>query len=485
MKMIHKNWTDEEFLNMRKEVLSQWPTGREVDLEEALEYQKKLPKHKVSPHVLSRAKKEGRSLISPQIGRAPIEETADFIEYLEAHSGPCGGWLVYGDAYTRKNRFELAQTGIERSIREGMSMLNGYPIVNYGVKETRRLVEISQSPLWLVGCDEDPRLQSEIACASGFTDIGSESLQDLIAHSKDYSFEQRIINSQYMNWLMAYYTQHGAPINARCTAYLSGWDMPSFKVVVVILQTMLAASQGCKYIGGSIGLGQNMLQDVAALRGMRRLMEEYNSKLGYSDISYSTGVFPWLGAWPREPDRTAAMIAWNTVIGVMGNADFIFIKCADEAHATPTKEGMTGAVILAHQLVQTMGNQSLTQSKELEIEEEMIEKEARATVDKVIDLGDGDVAIGMVKAVECGVLDTIFSPWRYLKGNVLLVRDNNGAIRYLDHGNIPLPTEVVEYNREKVAEREKVEGVKADLEMVIKDVTYCSVPLTSSAKTVD
>jgi methylaspartate mutase epsilon subunit len=104
----------------------------------------------------------------------------------------------------------------------------------------------------------------------------------------------------------------------------------------------------------------------------------------------------------------------------------------------------------------------------------MLEKEARATVDKVIELGDGDVAVGMVRGVDAGVLDTFLSPWRPLKQNVIVVRDNEGAARYLKHGAIPLPKEVVEYHREKINHREKAENMEADLKMLIRDVTRIS-----------
>jgi methylaspartate mutase epsilon subunit len=104
----------------------------------------------------------------------------------------------------------------------------------------------------------------------------------------------------------------------------------------------------------------------------------------------------------------------------------------------------------------------------------MIEKEARATVDKTIEMGDGDLLVGIVKAIGAGVLDTIYSPYHLVKKDVLLVRDNHGAIRYLKHGNLPLPKEVIEYNQERIAEREKVEGTKADIDMVINDTIFPS-----------
>ena len=46
MELRNKKWTNDEFFEVRKEVLNQWPTGKEVDLEEAIEYNKKIPDHK-------------------------------------------------------------------------------------------------------------------------------------------------------------------------------------------------------------------------------------------------------------------------------------------------------------------------------------------------------------------------------------------------------------------------------------------------------
>jgi methylaspartate mutase epsilon subunit len=50
------------------------------------------------------------------------------------------------------------------------------------------------------------------------------------------------------------------------------------------------------------------------------------------------------------------------------------------------------------------------------------------------------------------------------------VRDNEGAVRYLDHGNIPFAREIVEFHRERIAEREKVQGRKVDYKTVINDI---------------
>ena len=56
----------------------------------------------------------------------------------------------------------------------------------------------------------------------------------------------------------------------------------------------------------------------------------------------------------------------------------------------------------------------------------------------------------------------------------MVVRDSEGAARYLKHGDIPLPPEVVEYHRQKIAEREKADSAAADIRMLIGDVTRVS-----------
>ena len=100
----------------------------------------------------------------------------------------------------------------------------------------------------------------------------------------------------------------------------------------------------------------------------------------------------------------------------------------------------------------------------------------------MIEIGDGDVAKGMVRAVEHGILDCNFSPWIHYKGKVLLVRDNEGALRYHEHGNMPLPKEVAAYHREKIRQRELKAGKPADLEMVIQDVYQISNVAMQAAK---
>ena len=135
---------------------------------------------------------------------------------------------------------------------------------------------------------------------------------------------------------------------------------------------------------------------------------------------------------------------------------------------------MCASVRVASQIDRLCGWQRMPDSEEYRLECQMLELEVRAMMEKMLELGDGDIALGLCKGVDAGFISTMISPWRYNKGNVRLMRDANGAMRYLDTGDMPLPQEVKEYHRMKLAEREKKEGRKADFSMVVSDLQFAS-----------
>ena len=47
---------------------------------------------------------------------------------------------------------------------------------------------------------------------------------------------------------------------------------------------------------------------------------------------------------------------------------------------------------------------------------------------------------------------------------------NKGTVRYLNHGNLPFTSDIVEFNKEKIAERAKKEGREISYDAVIGDL---------------
>ena len=57
MDIMNKKLSDDEFYAIRKEILGQWPTGKDVDLDESIEYHKGMPESKSFSRKLAAAKK--------------------------------------------------------------------------------------------------------------------------------------------------------------------------------------------------------------------------------------------------------------------------------------------------------------------------------------------------------------------------------------------------------------------------------------------
>ena len=81
-KVKQKRIDEDRFLEMRKEVLPQWPTGNEVDLEEAVAYQRSLPESKNFMKVTEKLRQEGKTLIWPRAGTPVLEDEIALVKTL-------------------------------------------------------------------------------------------------------------------------------------------------------------------------------------------------------------------------------------------------------------------------------------------------------------------------------------------------------------------------------------------------------------------
>ncbi|HCS75445.1 MAG TPA: methylaspartate mutase subunit E, partial [Clostridiales bacterium] len=89
---------------------------------------------------------------------------------------------------------------------------------------------------------------------------------------------------------------------------------------------------------------------------------------------------------------------------------------------------------------------------------------------KVFELGNGDIAVGVIRAFQAGVIDVPFAPSKFNAGKILPARDNNGAVRLLDCGDLPFSKDIIGFHREKIEERARHERRAVSFQMVIDDI---------------
>ncbi|MGY0393613.1 methylaspartate mutase subunit E [Fusobacterium sp.] len=470
MKLRFSKWTEDEFFEIRKEVLSTWPTGKDVDLEEAVRYHKSLPESKNFSKKLLNAKNEGITLAQPRAGVALIDQHIELLNFLDNEGGAD---LLPStiDSYTRQNKYENCEKGIEESKKAGRSLLNGFPGVNHGVSGCRKVVEATNLPLQLRHGTPDARLLSEIMLAAGFTSDEGGGISYNVPYAKSVSIEKTLMYWQYVDRLVGWYEEHGVSINREPFGPLTGTLVPpSMSNAIGILEGLMAAEQGVKNL--TLGYGQcgNLIQDVAAVRALETQAQEYFKNFGYEDVQLTTVFHQWMGGFPEDEAKAFGVISNGATAAALSGATKVIVKTPHEAIGVPTKEANAAGIRATKMVLNLLKGQQLSSSPELEKEIEIIKAETKCILDKVFELGDGDWAIGIVKAFEQGVLDVPFAPSIYNAGKMMPARDNVGKVRYLSLGNVPLSKELAEFNLAQLEERGRFEGRPVTFQMTVDDI---------------
>ncbi len=470
MELRNKKWSNEEFFEVRKEVLNQWPTGKEVNLEEAIEYNKRIPDHKNFAKKLVKAKEEGITLAQPRAGVALIDKHIELLNFLEQEGGAD---LLPStiDSYTRQNRYDECEIGIKESLKAGRSLLNGFPGVNHGVKGCREVFEAINVPLESRHGTPDGRLLAEITHAAGWTSNEGGGISYNIPYAKNVTLDRTILDWQYCDRLVGFYEEQGISINREPFGPLTGTLVPpSTSNAVAIIEALLAAEQGVKNI--TVGYGQcgNLIQDVAAIRALEEQCDEYLKANGYKDVYLTTVMHQWMGGFPADEAKAFGVISTGAATAALAGATKVIVKTTHEAIGIPTKEANAQGIKATKMTLNLLRGQKMAMSPELKTEIEVIKAETRCMIDKMYEVGKGDLAIGSVKGFAMGIIDVPFAPSKYNAGKMMPARDNNGAIRYLKFGNVPFTQELINFNTRKLSERAKFENRDVSFQMTIDDI---------------
>lgn len=459
-----------EFLSQRPEVLSAWPTGAEVDLQAALQYQRGIPVEKRFAETVRAAREAGTLLIQPRAGVALIDEHIRLLKYLETE-GEADLLPTTIDAYTRQNRYAEAAKGIEKSMNAGTSLLNGFPAVNHGVNGCRVVTESVSRPVQVRHGTPDARLLAEIALAGGFTSFEGGGISYNIPYTKNVPLAASIAHWKYVDRLCGFFEENGVSVNREPFGPLTGTLVPPcIGHAVGILEGLLALEQGVRSLTLGYGQGGNMAQDIAAIRSLQSLAREYFQAAGFSDFDLSIVFHQWMGGFPEDESRAFSIICWGAAVACLGGADKIIVKTPHEAMGIPTKEANAEGLKATRQMINMLVDQEKLQTAEIGRETEIIEREVRCIIDKVIELGSGDPAVGAVAAFEAGVLDVPFAPSIHNRGKIIPMRDNEGCIRVFNRGAVPFDAELAAWHRERLEERARAEGRSVSFQMVTDDI---------------
>ncbi|MBI5440297.1 MAG: hypothetical protein HY900_03695 [Deltaproteobacteria bacterium] len=470
--MITNEKLGDEWWDERKKVLAEWPTGAQVDFEEAVAFHKSLPPGRVWRRRVEEAQRKGETLIITGMGKTTLEQQTALLRAVEPVADVLGTSV---DSLTRNHDFAGAAEGIEKSQKNDSSALNGFPVVNHGVAGIRRLTNALSRPVQLKYGAPDIRIISEIAYAGGYTADAADGLYNFWNMNAKASLETVLKNARYIHRLVGLYEERGVPLALSVLGMYGAGVPPGLVIAAALTQVLMMAAQGVKLINLHYMAQGNVAQDVAAGTIFRERARFWLDRVGCEDTGLVLTVGLALARYPDEPGCSFAVTAFDCLLARLCGAQLVDVRTISEAKTIPTANDIVVTYKAARMAANLFKDQGLClDPRVLDEERRILGMEVDAIVTRVVELGEGDVAAGTLKAVETGVLDNPFSTHRSVHCRVLGLKDARGAVRYLEHGSVPLTREVLEFHRDKIAERETLHGRRAGYQMVVEDLTSIS-----------
>jgi len=207
MNLSINKWDEDRFNRVLHDTLSLYKTGKEIDLEEVVEYHGSIPRHKNVPEMFAKARVEGKTLLNPRAGIADIDEMISTLLTLQ----DAGADLlpINPDVYTRTEQFEKAHQALENSKKAGRSMLNGFPAVAHGVHGCRKLFEAVDRPIVTRTVTPRSRLLCTMVIAGGITEVCSGVLAKLLCMEYDLPIESAVLSAQFVGRLVGWLNERG------------------------------------------------------------------------------------------------------------------------------------------------------------------------------------------------------------------------------------------------------------------------------------
>lgn len=395
---------------------------------EIVAYIKQLRKPTV--HQLLRCAKAGETmLVQPRCGVGSHERMEQLLRQLERDARPDILTLTI-DSYTRLLHFDV----VADLLTHNPDALNGYPLVNHGWQRGRSLNEAVETPLQIRHGSPDGRQLFETSLMAGITAFEGGGISYNVPYSKNVPLATSLGHWQEIDRLCGKLAaEEQIYVDRELFGTLTAVLMPpAISLSVTLLEAILAAREGVKCISIAYPQGGNLVQDVAALRAIPRLMAQHLPK----DVEVFSVLHEWMGPFPRERRTADALIFYGALTACLGAATKVINKSYMEAFGIPSIEANVLGILATRAATSNI-------FKFIEVSEDAVNDEMGFIIGEVNELvapvvDSPDPMSAMITAFARGWLDIPFSPSHHVRSAVLPMRDPTGSIRLFEFGNLCL-----------------------------------------------
>jgi len=417
---------------------------KEFDFAEIEEFVKGASKNLFISHKFKTNK--GKTLVQPRGGFPTYDKM--FSLYEEFVKTGVDVLPMTIDSNTRLNDYANAKKMLELSEKENQDLLNGYPLISHGYKKTRKMITHFDTPISLRHGTPDARLLVDMAIASGAFEIEGGPITYILPYSKNFPQDKAFLYWKHVEKVTAKYSQLNEPINRESFGPLTATLVPPvITIVIQIAEMLLSLEEGVKSFSVSFAQTGSLNQDLVTAKVLRKLAKKYAQQIGCEDATINLVYHQWMGAFPRDKNKSDSLINVAAMIAGMVQADKIITKTRAEAFGIPTKEENGQAVgNVKYTLDILRGLPNFVDEEE--------EENLTRQVDEVFEAIFNDKADSLWRkifnSIKSGIIDVPFSPHIINNNELITVRDDNSNIRIYKKGKLPISDKSFRYEQSKL-----------------------------------
>ena len=462
------DFNSERFAIERKEVLNHWRTGRAAEsLEQNAFFLKTCPSF---PKIMYEAEEANELLIQPRSGVAYKNQQISYFKSFKKFGASILSYQV--DSLTRNNSYFKVDEVLKGNLGGSEDVLNGFPVVNHGVEHLREIITTVNAPLQTRHSTRDPRLLAEISYSGGVTAYEGGPICYNLPYYKNFSLVDSIKSWQYVDYLTGlYYSEYGIALDREYFGTLTATLIPPcIAISTNILEALFSASFGVKCVTLGYAEQGNRHQDIAAIRMSKKIASKYLNSFGYKNVKVHTAFYQYMAAFPQIVEQAEELIYQSAITAKLSGATKILTKTVAEAFKVPSMADNIESLSIVKRGAKDSEFSVIDETK-VSFEETLIEREVESIIDSVLEIGGGNISKGIVKGFANGLIDIPFAPSIFNAGNMVCIRDIEGAVRIANFGNLEIPKEVKDTHDSLVKERLRKEGNKTKLFSIVeKDV---------------
>lgn len=362
--------------------------------------------------------KSNKLQIQPRGGFATLESQNSLMNCLKESGADFLPLTI--DSHTRLEKFDMAQAMLRASLDSGKNLLNGYPLVAHGWKDTRWLIDQYYCPVSLRHGSPNPKVLVEYAIASGLTDIEGGAISYVLPYSVDSNIMASLIAWGHVDSAIAWYAKQGIVLNRESFGPLSATLVPPVIILIVqILELILASKHGVKSFTVSIpelpNHNQTLLMNNALSNIINRLVK---TEIISHDMFITHGLHQWMSVFPNNDDFADALISGSAAFAAMAGFNKLITKTKSEYRGIPSETDNAEAVKKCRYIADTV--QKIDYLKSNENEQKLLESEVLniiadfISISKKQSINQDDYFLGLYQEIErlinIGWIDIPFAP---------------------------------------------------------------------------